>query len=120
MCNDHRFKAEQSAIRPPQSFLVLAISQLVVIGLFPAKVDACLLPKPMKIVSFNIDNINRRLANLLNWLREAEPDIVCLQEIKAADTEFSAQANPAGGISCGMPRREALEWRGDSCDGLRL
>jgi exodeoxyribonuclease-3 len=46
----------------------------------------------MKIASFNINNINRRLTNLLNWLREAEPDIVCLQELKAADTEFPAEA----------------------------
>ena len=46
----------------------------------------------MKIASFNINNINRRLTNLLNWLHEAEPDIVCLQEIKAADTEFPAEA----------------------------
>ena len=28
----------------------------------------------------------------MNWLREAEPDIVCLQELKAADTEFPAEA----------------------------
>jgi exodeoxyribonuclease-3 len=46
----------------------------------------------MKIASFNINNINRRLANLLHWLREAQPDIVCLQETKAADTEFPAEA----------------------------
>jgi exodeoxyribonuclease III len=46
----------------------------------------------MKIASFNINNINRRLANLLSWLREAEPDIVCLQELKSADTEFPADA----------------------------
>jgi exodeoxyribonuclease III len=46
----------------------------------------------MKIASFNINNINRRLTNLLNWLREAEPDIVCLQEIKAADTDFPTEA----------------------------
>ena len=46
----------------------------------------------MKIASFNINNINRRLANLLGWLREAEPDIVCLQELKSADTEFPADA----------------------------
>ena len=46
----------------------------------------------MKIASFNINNINRRLTNLLNWLREAGPDIVCLQELKAADTEFPAEA----------------------------
>ena len=46
----------------------------------------------MKIASFNINNINRRLANLLGWLREAEPDIVCLQELKATGTEFPADA----------------------------
>ena len=46
----------------------------------------------MKIASFNINNINRRLGNLLSWLREAKPDIVCLQELKAADAEFPAEA----------------------------
>jgi exodeoxyribonuclease-3 len=51
-----------------------------------------LLSEPMKIASFNINNINRRLGNLLSWLRETAPDIVCLQELKAADTEFPAEA----------------------------
>jgi exodeoxyribonuclease III len=46
----------------------------------------------MKIASFNINNINRCLVNLLRWLREAGPDIVCLQELKAADDEFPADA----------------------------
>ena len=46
----------------------------------------------MKIASFNINNINRRLPDLLSWLREAGPDIVCLQETKAADAEFPAEA----------------------------
>jgi exodeoxyribonuclease-3 len=46
----------------------------------------------MKIASFNINNINRRLPSLLTWLREAGPDIVCLQELKATDTEFPAEA----------------------------
>jgi exodeoxyribonuclease III len=46
----------------------------------------------MKIASFNINDISRRLRNLLNWLRQAEPDIVCLQETKAADADFPAEA----------------------------
>jgi hypothetical protein len=46
----------------------------------------------MKIARFNINNINRRLPNLPSWLREAGPDIVCLQDLKAADTEFPADA----------------------------
>jgi exodeoxyribonuclease III len=42
----------------------------------------------MKVATFNINNINRRLPNLLRWLSAAKPDIVCLQELKATDTEF--------------------------------
>jgi exodeoxyribonuclease-3 len=39
----------------------------------------------MKIATFNINNVNRRLPNLLQWLGEAEPDVVCLQELKCTD-----------------------------------
>jgi exodeoxyribonuclease III len=46
----------------------------------------------MKIATFNINNVNRRLPNLLQWLKEAEPDIVCLQELKCTDAEFPAEA----------------------------
>jgi exodeoxyribonuclease III len=42
----------------------------------------------MKIATFNINNVVKRLANLLAWLEEAEPDIVCLQELKATDAQF--------------------------------
>ena len=42
----------------------------------------------MKIATFNINNINKRLPNLLNWLKKARPDVVCLQELKAADRDF--------------------------------
>jgi hypothetical protein len=37
---------------------------------------------PMKIDNFNINNIHRRLTNLLDWIRESDPDIVCLQKLK--------------------------------------
>ncbi|MGV3574730.1 MAG: exodeoxyribonuclease III [Devosia sp.] len=46
----------------------------------------------MKIATFNINGINRRLPNLMAWLADAAPDIVCLQEIKAADRQFPATA----------------------------
>jgi exodeoxyribonuclease-3 len=42
----------------------------------------------MKIATFNINNIKRRLPNLLAWLADAQPDIVCLQELKCTDAEF--------------------------------
>ena len=46
----------------------------------------------MKIATFNINNVNRRLPNLLQWLKAARPDIACLQELKAADAEFPVDA----------------------------
>lgn len=46
----------------------------------------------MKIATFNINNVNRRLENLLAWLRKAKPDVVCLQELKAADASFPRDA----------------------------
>ena len=59
----------------------------------------------MKIATFNINNINRRLPNLVRWLSAAKPDIVCLQELKATDNEFPrAQVEKAGygAVWCGQ------------------
>lgn len=40
------------------------------------------------IATFNINSINARLANLLAWLDAAQPDVVCLQELKCVDAAF--------------------------------
>ena len=44
----------------------------------------------MRIATFNINDVNRRLPNLLGWLASAEPDVVCLQELKTTDAAFPA------------------------------
>lgn len=46
----------------------------------------------MKIATFNINNINRRLPNLLQWMKAAKPDILCLQELKCTDDAFPDKA----------------------------
>jgi exodeoxyribonuclease-3 len=46
----------------------------------------------MKIAAFNINSIRGRLPRLLEWLAEARPDIVCLQELRIFDTEFPLAA----------------------------
>ncbi len=51
----------------------------------------------MKVATFNINDINKRLPNLLAWLVEAAPDVVCLQELKAHDRAFPALALKAAG-----------------------
>ena len=59
----------------------------------------------MKLASFNINDINRRLTSLLNWLRQADPDIVCLQELKTTDVAFPAEAIREAGFHA--------VWRGE-------
>jgi len=46
----------------------------------------------MKIATFNINNINKRLSNLLEWLDASQPDVVCLQETKTTDRTFPLSA----------------------------
>ncbi|MEY9625811.1 exodeoxyribonuclease III [Sinorhizobium fredii] len=60
----------------------------------------------MKIATFNINGVNKRLENLLAWLEAAEPDVVCLQELKAADAQFPKSAIEAAGYGA--------VWRGQS------
>jgi exodeoxyribonuclease-3 len=46
----------------------------------------------VRIATFNINNINKRLDNLLAWLAKAEPDVVSLQELKAEQEAFPVNA----------------------------
>jgi exodeoxyribonuclease-3 len=64
----------------------------------------------MKIATFNINNINKRLANLLAWLRSAKPDVVALQELKAADADFPKAALEKAGY--GAVWRGQRSWNG--------
>jgi exodeoxyribonuclease III len=64
----------------------------------------------MQIATFNINNVNKRLTNLCDWLRAAKPDVVCLQELKAADSEFPKQAIEKAGY--GAAWRGQKSWNG--------
>jgi exodeoxyribonuclease-3 len=67
----------------------------------------------MKIATFNINNVVRRLPNLLAWLRTSEPDVVCLQELKTPDASFPQATLRAAGY-------EAV-WRGQrSWNGVAI
>jgi len=46
----------------------------------------------VRVATFNINNINKRLNNLLVWLAKAEPDVVSLQELKAEQQAFPVDA----------------------------
>ena len=64
----------------------------------------------MKIATFNINNVNSRLPNLLDWLAQSRPDVVCLQELKAEQGAFPADALEAAGY--GAVWRGERRWNG--------
>ena len=55
--------------------------------------------KRLRVASYNINGINPRLAVLLRWLAEFQPDIVGLQELKCLDEVFPAEAIRDAGYS---------------------
>jgi exodeoxyribonuclease III len=53
----------------------------------------------MRIATFNINGVVKRLGNLLGWLDEARPDVVCLQELKVPAHDFPREAIAAAGYA---------------------
>ncbi len=51
----------------------------------------------MKIASWNVNSLKVRLPHLLDWLAEAQPDVVCLQELKLEDQNFPRAEIEAAG-----------------------
>ena len=67
----------------------------------------------MKIATFNVNGIKTRLPNLLEWLEREQPDVACLQELKALDEGFPQAAIREAGY-------EAF-WRGQrSWNGVAI
>lgn len=46
----------------------------------------------MRIATFNVNGISSRLPALLEWLEEKQPDVACLQELKAPHEKFPEEA----------------------------
>jgi exodeoxyribonuclease-3 len=53
----------------------------------------------MKIATYNVNGINGRLPVLLRWLAESQPDVVCLQELKAPQEKFPEEAIKEAGYN---------------------
>ncbi len=64
----------------------------------------------MKIATFNVNNVNRRLPNLLDWLAAERPDVACLQELKSAQNDFPRAAIEQAGY--GAAWRGQKTWNG--------
>lgn len=54
----------------------------------------------MQIATYNVNSLNARLPNVLEWLNEAAPDVVCFQEIKCEAHKFPLDALQDAGYNC--------------------
>lgn len=64
----------------------------------------------MRIATFNINGVNKRLDNLIEWLDATEPDVVCLQELKSTDDAFPADAIAEAGYRAAVKGQRS--WNG--------
>ena len=56
----------------------------------------------MKIAAWTVNSIKARLEAAQAWLKTANPDVVCLQEIKCQDENFPAEPFEALGYNCAV------------------
>ncbi|MFO1143863.1 MAG: exodeoxyribonuclease III [Amaricoccus sp.] len=64
----------------------------------------------LRIATFNVNNVVKRLGNLLSWLEATAPDVVCLQELKVAEPDFPAASLAEAGY--GAVWRGQRAWNG--------
>ena len=50
------------------------------------------MPKPLRIVSWNINSVRLRAPNVEGFVAAEKPDVICLQETKCQDAEFPLKA----------------------------
>src|SRR4051812_11818603 len=62
----------------------------------------------MRIATWNVNSIKQRIENLSAWLRERQPDIVCLQETKSQDETFPREPFEALGYNVAVHGQKAF------------
>src|SRR5947209_12082152 len=54
----------------------------------------------MKLATWNVNSILARLPNVLRWLDQVQPDVLCMQETKCTDDKFPADLFREHGYDC--------------------
>jgi exodeoxyribonuclease-3 len=73
----------------------------------------------VRIATFNVNGINGRLERLLEWLEETQPDVACLQELKAPQDKFPEAAIAKAGYGAiwhGQSRWNGVAILARGCD----
>ena len=53
----------------------------------------------MKIISWNVNSVRARIENILNYIKDTNPDILFLQEIKTENINFHSEAFKENGYN---------------------
>ncbi len=56
----------------------------------------------MRIATWNVNSIRARIPNVLRWIEERRPDVLCLQELKVQDPEFPYGEFTSRGFQCAV------------------
>lgn len=64
----------------------------------------------MRIATWNVNSVRLRVDNTIRWLKEAEPDVVCFQELKCQTEQFPRQAFEDAGYNCAVHGQKS--WNG--------
>lgn len=56
----------------------------------------------MKLATWNVNSLKIRLPHLVDWLHSAQPDVVCLQELKLEDAKFPRDELAAAGYAAAV------------------
>jgi exodeoxyribonuclease-3 len=57
-------------------------------------------PRRVKIATWNVNGIRARASDVIRWVDREEPDIICLQETKAAREQLPPELDPVAGYHC--------------------
>ena len=67
----------------------------------------------MRVATWNVNSVKQRLARLLPWLEQRQPDVVCLQETKLADDAFDQLLGAElAGRGYALARHGEAQWNG--------
>ena len=61
----------------------------------------------MRIASWNVNTVRTRLEQVLTWLEQEQPEVLCLQETKVSDDLFPAEAFAALGYTSSISGQKA-------------
>src|SRR5215203_1168268 len=62
----------------------------------------------MRIATWNVNSVKQRLDHVLAFLKDAEPDVLCLQEIKCVDEAFPREAIESAGYNVAIHGQKAF------------